>query len=495
MKKANIKRIIAASMALALMAGAVGCGKVDEEYSYYSTYGPNDEVSDTTVSREIGTGGGLIKDVKDTGSTDADGTIQKSVTIGSDGMGKSSNIEMPTRNLKNKTIYVFSWRDPNTTEYSDASEVAKTKVGMTIKHVSTTHETYWNDLTSMIASGKDVDLIDLEWDFYPRAITSGLVQPLDQYIDFNKELWADFAPVINKYSYKDRIYFGIQNAMISGLTYYNPRTFKEEGLKTPREYWEENNWTVQTMVELSKSLTKKDKAGSITRVGLSPDASSIVAIAGVDVVEPNRQSNYKLNLRNTRVAKVMNAFSEMGINGTGSAAIIDPRKILTNEAAMVMTASWAATNELSKLHEKGQLEWCIYPKLDNDSSHYYAIAAYPRWGLVKGAKNPEGAAAYVEINKWTYLGQPWINDLPYPETAYTKEFKKSTSSKFTKDEISYTKKLLSQDYPLVITNFSGSYMGDQSFPGFEEVLNGSDWSSVVAKKEPEIKASLDAYYK
>ena len=512
MKIKSAKRITSAFLTLVMVLSFVGCSKnSEEEYSYYSTYDDNTaSLTSEASSRSIGTAGGIdgldknneikkgsgiIKTNEDAGSNAADGTIKKSVTIDSAGVGKSSDIAFPKRNLKDKTIYVFSWRDPNKSEFVAASKVAKDKLGMKIKHISTTHETYWNDLSSMIASGKQVDLIDLEWDFYPRAITTNIVQPLEKYIDFNTPLWADFASVINKYSYKDHIYFGIQNAMLGGLVYYNPKSFKELGLKTPRQYLEEDNWTLQTMTELAKKLTKKDKAGNVSRIGLVPSGDAIAAIAGVDIVEPSRQSNYKLNLKNSRIAKVMNAFYDMGVNGNGSCAIVAPIKVLTNEAAMVMTASWAATNEFEKLHSKGQLEWCIYPKLDKNSTYYYSVAAYPRWGMVKSAKNPEGAAAYIEVNKWTYLGQPWINDLPYPSTAYTKEYKVKSSSKFTDSEVKYTRELLSKNYPLVITNYATSYIGIQGFPGLYEVLNGADWSSVLAKQEPEIKATLNAYYK
>lgn len=490
-----LRKAIVLFTALSVTAAIAGCGSTTEEYSYYGDYTSGDSESEGDSGREIGTAGGLISSAGNMGATDADGTIKDSVEIDSVGMGQSSDIPMPKRDLKDKTIYVFSWRDPNKTDFAEATQVAKDELGMTVKYISTTHETYWNDLTNMVASGKQVDLIDLENDFYPRAITSGLVQPLDKYIDFNTELWADFAAIINKYAYNDHIYFGIQNIMLSGLIYYNPRVFKESGLKTPREYWEEDNWTLQNMVELAGKLTKKDKAGNVTRTGLIPSGDMVAAIAGVDIVEPNRQSNYKLNLKNSRIAKVMNSLYNMGINGNNSAAVLDPRKLLTNEAGLVMTAPWAGTNELSELHDKKQLEWCIYPKLDSDSDYYYSIAAYPRWGLVDGAKNPEGAAAYIEINKWTYLGQPWIDDLPWPETAYTKKYNKTSSSKFTKDEISYTSSLLSKDYPMVITNFSTSYMGTDGFPGMTDVINGSDWSSVLAKREPEIKAIIDAYFK
>lgn len=495
--KANgfLKRILAAGMMLALTVGIVGCGSTTEEYSYYSNYEDAGTQEEGGSDREIGTAGGLISSAGETGKTASDGTVEVPPEIGSVGTGQSSDIKMPTRNLKDKTIYVFSWRDPNKTDYAEATEVAKSKLGMTVKYIPTTHETYWNDLTNMVASGKQVDLIDLEWDFYPRAITSGLVQPLDKYIDFNSELWADFASIINKYAYKDHIYFGIQDVMLSGLVYYNPRTIKEAGLKTPRQYWEEGNWTLQNMVELANKLTQKDKAGNVTRTGLIPSGDMIAAIAGVDIVEPNRQSNYKLNLKNSRIAKVMNSVYNMGVNGTGAAANLDPRKILTNEAGLAMTASWAINNEFKALHDKKQLEWCIYPKLDADSKHYYSLAAYPRWGLVKDAKNPEGAAAYVEINKWVDLGKPWLGDMPRPETAYTKMMNKKPTTKLTKAEVEYTEKLLSKDYPTVITNFSASYMGEQGFPGMLDVLNGSDWSSVLAKEEPEIKALINAYYK
>lgn len=484
-----------------------GCGSKSENYSYYSDYA--NAGNDGGVNRELGNGGasrgtsgsGANGNVSGGGTTKSDGTIKDSVVVDSKGIGQASNVEMPVRNINDKTIYVFSFRDPNDPSVSatgnkpDVAKVAREKLGMDIKYISTTHNTYWSDLSSMIASDKQVDLIDLAWDFYPRGFTSNLVQPLENYIDFKSGLWDDYSSIIDKYKYNGHTYYGVQYCFLSGFVYYNKQIFKDVGLKTPREYWEEDNWTLQVMQELADKLVKKDKAGSVTRVGLRPDAYCTSAIAGVDLVEPNLQNNYKLNIKNSRIAKVMNTFHSMGVNGTGSASYVNPTQLNTGECAMAMTAAWAMGSELNELRQKGQLEWCIYPKFDKNSSYYYAVDAYPTWAIPIGAKNPEGAAQYIELAKWAYLGFPWQENMPFSNTAYTKMYTDKSGSNLSADEVDYMNKLLSQDYPLAVQNFSQSYIGSMGFPGLDDVLNGDDWSGVVAKKEPEIKALLNAYFK
>lgn len=168
-------------------------------------------------------------------------------------------------------------------------------------------------------------------------------------------------------------------------------------------------------------------------------------------------SGYKLNITNSKYTKLMSYMYEMGVAGTKSASCdLAPKLVGTGEVAMTMTAAWAHTNELNDARLKGNIEWCILPKLDKNSNYNYNVTLQPTFGLVRGAQNPEGAAYLIELRKWVYLNYSWVESMPFTGTAYTDKYGTKTAEDgavlMTPEETEYTKKLLSQGYNVIPSN-------------------------------------------
>ena len=370
-------------------------------------------------------------------------------------------------------------------------------VGLTVKTVITTHDTYWDHLSSLIASGQSPDLMEPDnTNFYPRSISSNLVAPIDDYFDFDSDVWKDFKGLTEQYQINGKTYFSVEYLQMNEFLYYNPKLFQSKGLKTPLQYWREDDWTMSTLQELADELVEKN-GDKVTRIGFVP--GNIGSITGVELVEYSRTTGYKLNISNSKYARLMSYMEEMGVNGTQSAGFDAPQKVATGEVAMAMTATWAHTNELNDARLKGELEWCILPKLDKNSEYYYNVTLQPTFGLVKGAKNPEGAAYLIELRKWAYLNYPWVQSMPFSGTAYTQKYGEKKAGDegvvlMTDAETAYTKELLSQGYDVIAANIWGGWMGSNQFPGITEVVsNGNKWSTVVANQKPVLEAVLKTY--
>ncbi|MBQ8683539.1 MAG: hypothetical protein IJ518_03365 [Clostridia bacterium] len=432
-------------------------------------------------------GGGSTNDVISSGNA-----------LGND---KYKNVAMPTRNLKNKTVTVFSWRDQQSDNCyggskPDLRKVYK-KVGLETKWYQATHENYMDMLSAAVTSGNSPDLV--EWNatkMYPAAIESKLVVAIDDYIDFSAPIWDDVRELTAKYQINGKTFFSVEYMQIAEFVYYNPKLIKQAGLKTPLELWREGKWTLKALQNIADKLVQINAKGEVTRIGFVP--GNIGAITGLEMVEYNRANGYKLNIANTKYKTLMNIMYDMGVKGTKSAGFAKPADVAKGTVVMSMTAGWAMTNEMNAARENGNLEWCILPKLDDKSEHYYNVTLQQTFGLLKGAKNPEGAAYLVELRKWAFLNYPWNEALPFKDTAYTREFGEKVQvsgsgdqGKLTEAEIKYTQELLSQGYDVVADNLWGGWLSNSQFPGITEVIsNGNNWTTVLKNKKSQLEAEL-----
>lgn len=504
----QMKRLLALAVAVLLTIACLsGCSGTKDDVPGTTTTIADSIVGTTEADGTTTTAQGGVE--KTTTTKKSGATIASGNDVGNAGdnidsgnaLGGSSNVAMPTRELKNKTVTIFSWRNQ-----TDSSLMTGTKpdipaiyksVGLNVKTILTTHSTYNDDLAARVAAGGDQvpDLMEPNQNkFYPSAISSNLVQPIDNYFDFKSDLWKDYKSVAEQYQINGKTYFAVEYFWLSTMIYYNPKMFADAGLKTPREYWEEDNWTMDTLQYLADKLVVKNPAGDVTRLGYA--LFDPTAITGVELVQYSRTNGYKLNITNSKYSKLMGYLYEMGRAGTKSAGFSNATQFLAGKVAMLETPTWAHTQELDAMRKKGELEWIILPRLDSSSKHYYNVTWQPTFGIVTGAPNPDGAAYVIELRRWAFLNYPWVESIPFSGTAYTKKFgeKKTGVNLETEAEASYTKKMLSKGYDVMIPNPSYGWIGSSQFPGITQVVtNGNKWSTVVKNQSPVLEAALKTY--
>ncbi len=113
-------------------------------------------------------------------------------------------------------------------------------------------------IASAIAAG---DVWDIQYVFtcvrHPGDIVDGLYDPIDGYYDPNDERIDEEAM---RNAYFDGHYYGISNNHMNEINYftYNENVFKENGIKTPHEYYAEGKWNLDSFMEMCKALDEKD---------------------------------------------------------------------------------------------------------------------------------------------------------------------------------------------------------------------------------------------
>ncbi len=242
-----MKKLIALLLVLCMVVGLVACGKGDGgKETTGATTGNNGGTTTTPTgenSANVESNTGVGKDVSNTGITSNDDLINPA--------------------FAGKTIQIYGF---SSAAYDDISEMgygnfiwmmrAAIDEWAALNNVTIVFEGDYDQNTVMgaINSGEKPDLL-LHCDRFPIIASLGIVR------SFTEEEYKQLSDIcgekyLDMLQYKGDSY-GI-NYPWSGnnLFYYNKTMFEEYGVKTPKEYYMEDNWTWDTMVECFKEVTK-----------------------------------------------------------------------------------------------------------------------------------------------------------------------------------------------------------------------------------------------
>ena len=182
-------------------------------------------------------------------------------TFGACKKGGNGIQEINEEAIKGYTFRVSAYRDfsndPLNHEYADGADQFMVDHPGTKVEYLTVGDHQPESIASAIAAG---DVWDLQYVFtcsrLPGDIVDGLYEPVDGYYDPNDERIDEDAM---KSGYFDGHYYGVSNRVMNEANYlsYNESLFKENGIKTPHEYYKENKWNFDAFMEICKALHEK----------------------------------------------------------------------------------------------------------------------------------------------------------------------------------------------------------------------------------------------
>lgn len=265
-----MKKLIAILLVLVMVLSLAACGKKPVENPDGSGESQSANAGDSGNSGGSGDkgnssggdmGGGLINPGGYT-----DGTLSHE---GGEGLGGSGNAEITSNDdlinpaFKGKTLQVWGYSGA---EFDYIDEMGK---GSFIWMVRAAVDEWaaLNDVTIVfegnydqnavlgaINSGEKPDIL-LEGDRFPLMANLGIIRPLTdtEYTQLKDTCGQRYMDLM---MFKGECYGFNQPWSGNVLFYYNKTVFEEYGVKTPKEYYMEDNWTWETMVECMKAVTK-----------------------------------------------------------------------------------------------------------------------------------------------------------------------------------------------------------------------------------------------
>lgn len=181
-------------------------------------------------------------------------TTTPAATLDSEEKAAISEVEMTNEKLENGTVKFLSSWDINPADGKPkqvALEMFEMNYGGKIEFIPCTWEERYTVLGKMIAAGDSPDMFSAgDMDCFPQGAVNNMFLPLDDYVDFDSELWAPMKEVNEQFVFNGKHYVGATSTDAGVVMIYNRKTIDENGLDDPMKLLEEDNWTWDTFYDM-----------------------------------------------------------------------------------------------------------------------------------------------------------------------------------------------------------------------------------------------------
>lgn len=168
-----------------------------------------------------------------------------------------------------------------------------------------------NEFYQAVASGTAPDLVNCYFTMMDSYITSGILEPLNQYTDKWDE-WGNFTKEYVDMFTKDGKVYGVPNQVAPMLFGYNKALFEEAGIKEPPKTWDE-------AVEVAKKINDPDNqvAGYATLAAEWTEwfFQYYVWQAGGDLTKENEDGTAELTFTDPAVIKAAEYYQKLKSEG------------------------------------------------------------------------------------------------------------------------------------------------------------------------------------
>lgn len=338
-----------------------------------------------------------------------------------------------TGELENKTIkWLGNWDiNPDSTGKNVPIELAvfQERYGGVIESKIVAWSQRFDSLATSINGDEGIDFFTAsDFDAFPKGVVKSMFVPVDDYIDYDSELWADVKNTNDALMWNGKHYIicnqvtGDNNVII-----YNKDTIEEYNLEDPYELYLKGEWTWDKMEEmLLEYVDTSEEQYGLDGWSFEGAISKTTGVAYVGL-ENGRLVN---NLRNANLERVQNYMQELYDNGlflnkedfgwSEQPQFIGEGKELFYPGGLynlyTEDTQWKSTF--------GENVFFVPMPKDPEADNYYVPAGLDGYVMVRGGHNPEGVAKFCDCKRATLLNEKTLeisNEQLYTEYNWTED--------------------------------------------------------------------------
>ncbi|MBR6045334.1 MAG: extracellular solute-binding protein [Ruminococcus sp.] len=322
------------------------------------------------------------------------------------------------RKLENTEIKWFSFWDINPTSSDDKDigvdlALFKSKYNGTITYISTTYNTKFDDLATRVMSGDSPDFCGADdMDMFPKGAIKNMLEPLDDYIDFDSDLWKDIKNANDQFVYKGKHYVGVSRVDPAYIWVYNKKVLEELGIDQPADMYHNGEWNWDTMSEMCKDFADPDQDKYALDAWYYENA--LTESTGLPLIGMEN-GDIKNNIDSPLIAKAQDMMYELQRNN-----VVYPKHehgwtvrggqdmwgmgLASGLTLFYPIGFWAIEDAPSKTEPfgdiaNGDVMFAPVP-CAKDSDTQYVPSRVHGFCIVKNAKNPEGVAAWLDCTRY-----------------------------------------------------------------------------------------------
>ncbi|MBE6872196.1 MAG: extracellular solute-binding protein [Ruminococcaceae bacterium] len=323
-------------------------------------------------------------------------------------------------------------------------------------------------------------------------INKGYFQPWEAIIDFDLGLWQGLKSSLENSWFNGHIYsVNYTNARWDNVCWYNKDLFEEYGVKTPTEYYEEDNWTWDTFRDCARAMhTDSDGDGIPEIYGCKIDNYMFIASTGLDYITLNNDGTISNNILDANIARGITYYVSMIDEGIVYDGNDDGDAFARGQVALMSAHCWVRTF-FPEMLANGQVGIVPYPK-DPQADKYYLAEGFNAFLCPTNAKDPMASAAYVCTTRYDKLVATYDEEKIAETEAMTiqeqiesigwpYEMEKWVFDELYKDKFTPVANV-SEAFEIMI-NFSGDI--------WFRPLMGEPWSAISEELAPKIDSHIE----
>ena len=411
--------------------------------------------------------------------------------------GDSNTKKMPkfASELKNtKITFLASIGINDTVKETLATFKQVTGKALEIEYDVVDWQTMSKTLATRVMSDKAPDMVQWGSETVPFLIQQNYFEPIADYINMNDGLWTDTKETNLLGFAKDGKQYAIATDNMSYLRgfIYNKDMMEEADLPDPLTLYKQGKWNWDTFYDAVKELTvdsNKDGVPEVYGASISNwGFGMFLATTGKDIVTFNADGTITDNLGDPNFQRCADYIKKLGDLKLHPETWNYADQFSKGKIAMVLDFAESAVNKaLLPMKKAGKLGFVPMPK-DPQANKYYIPGQTVYTMIPKGAKNPQGTAAYLYFLR--YLDKN-------PNPALEKKNKNIYINDWgwTEEEYNmFAKRNIDKNHTYI--NPAGERVPDFSKQQQYWSLPWTySWSQVLGQIRPSFKAAIDKYNK
>jgi hypothetical protein len=319
---------------------------------------------------------------------------------------------------------------------------------------------------AMIAAGSPPDVGTIN--AFPKYAIKNMIQPIEPYFDLNDPVLS--LKAMQDFKFRGRYYgFATFADTNSTMIYYNKQMFKDNGLTTPTEYYKKGQWNFKNFRKVAMALTQDTNGdGKIDQYGFSTYALDAWGIVnGGKFVNFDKKGGIQLTLNDTKLQAGLQFVQDGFFKYKYMTASSDPT---LENGKLAMTATYCGAKDTHKADSK----WGVVPfPLGPGNTTGQLPGGSSAFCIYKGAKNPQGAAAFIY----------------YDEKYYVDNFDKVWLTMLNKDQLAMYKKCLTKVRGSLYQGIGNIY--NIQWPFWGDIEGGKSISATCIKYAPVFQKEID----
>lgn len=250
----------------------------------------------------------MVGEEQNSGSGDSASQTDTLSQSGSSASGTAAANDIPSK-LDNPKITFISWYDPGFSDSTLPIYRAKKRYEElygknTINIVITSSaDGYKEKIVALLAGGDAPEIVQAKTDWMPSYAIENILQPVDGKIDYSK---LSYQGLVNAMTWKGKHYVGNPNGVWSQVIWYNKTLFETWGVKTPMEYYKDDDWTWDNFLKAAQEMTSEGVWGFSTL-----DLNMLIRSQPTGFVKQNNDGSMEITWKSSEVIDALQLTSDM----------------------------------------------------------------------------------------------------------------------------------------------------------------------------------------